>query len=330
MLAPRSRPRRSNGIARGARAGRWMRPTLFLALAASLACASASAQSHEPTARDRSEAADAYDRGVSAFLSENYGAAAHWFETANRLAPSPAALMQAIRANDRAGNELRSATLALRLADEYPDEAQAIRATRQILADAGTRYYLVTVNCSEECAIEVNGALEEHNRFFVEPNRDVSITAEFPGGRLSEEVSGEAGDTGEVAFTAPPPPPEAPAVAATGGSSGDGDGLSRGLFWTGAGLTGGATIGLVTAGSLALAGVDEYEANPSSDALEAGQRKERWTNAMIGVTSGLAAATAIIAIFTDWAGDDDGDGQGVAPTVGLTRDGISIGAEGRF
>lgn len=311
-----------------------IRMVVVLAIAAALSPIGAvAAQAAEPTARQRSEAADAYDRGVSAFLSENYAAAAHWFEQANRLAPSAAALMQAIRANDRAGKQMRSASLALQLVDRYPQEEQAIRATQQTLADATSRYFLVVVNCNEECTIEVGGAVEEHNRFFIEPGRRVTVTAEFPGGRLSEEVGGEAGASQEISFTAPPPPPpEAePAVGGAGARQED-EGLSSGLFWSGVALTAAAGGGAIATGTLALTGVDEYEAAPTLDKLEKGQRLERWTNALIGVTGGLAAATAVIGIFTDFGGDDedDGQGQGVAPTVSLSPGAIIIGAEGRF
>ncbi len=335
LLASRGRNARLESLALRKRNARHRFPAVVvLGAALLLPAAAVQAQRAEPTARERSEAADAYDRGVSAFLSENYAAAAHWFETANRLAPSAAALMQAIRANDRAGNEMRSASLALRLSDDYPEEEQAIRATRQILADAQSRYFLVVVNCNEECAIEVNGALEEHNRFFVEPGRRVTVTAEFPGGRLTEEVGGEAGASDEVSFTAPPPPPDQPEPARGGGGGGaaeDDGGLSPGLFWTGVAATGAAGAGLVVAGSMARAGVDEYEADPTPERLEAGQRKERWTNALIGVTGGFAAATAVIAIFTDFGGDDEGeDSQAIAPMVSPTPGGIVIGAEGRF
>ncbi len=287
----------------------------------------------QPSAQDRENAADAYDRGVSAFLSEDYAAAAHWFETANRLAPSAAALVQAIRSHDRAGNDMRAATLALRLVDNFPDEEQAVGVAEDIIEEASGRYFLVTVRCSETCAIDVNGALEGHNRFFIEPGRRVTVTAEFPGGRLSEQVGGAAGGSQEVAFTAPPPPPEPPPGAepiasAAGGSAvaEDDGGISRAVFWTALGLT--AAVGgvLTWSGIDTRSGVDAYEANPTPAALAAGQDKELRTNILIGVTGGLAATTAILAIFTDW-GDDD---QGTRASVGLSPGGAMMGLEGHF
>ena len=52
----------------------------------------AAAESSEPDAQrvsveDREKAADAYDQGTSAYLSERYELAAHWFERAYRLVP---------------------------------------------------------------------------------------------------------------------------------------------------------------------------------------------------------------------------------------------------
>jgi hypothetical protein len=288
----------------------------------------------QPSAQDRENAADAYDRGVSAFLSEDYAAAAHWFETANRLAPSAAALVQAIRSHDRAGNDMRAATLSLRLVDNFPDEEQAVGVAEGVIEEAKEQYFLVTVECTETCAIDVNGALEGHNRFFVEPGRRVTVTAEFPGGRLSEEVQGRAGGHEEVSFTAPPPPPEPdpatlPVAAADGATAADeGGGLPRPLFWSMLGVTAAAGGVLTWSGIDTRNGVDAYEMSPTAAGLEAGQDKELRTNALIGVTSGLAATTLLIAIFTDWNGDDDD--QGTRASVRLSPSGAMMDLEGHF
>jgi hypothetical protein len=287
------------------------------------------------TARDREEAANAYDRGVSAFLSEDFAAASHWFETANRLAPSPAALIQAIRSNERAGNDRRAASMALHLADAYPDETNAIAATEEIRSSGMSRYYLVTVRCDATCAIAVDGALTAHNRFFIDPNTPVTVSAEFPGGTLTEEVTGLSGGSGEVAFVAPPPPPEPVAEETRSpgtvvAAQGEGDsGMGPGVFYTGLGLTVASGAVLAWSGANTLKGVDAYEASPTEERLSAGQSKELRTNILIGVTGGLAAATALIAVFTDFSGDDE-DSQGIQPTVGLSTNGLVAGMEGSF
>ncbi len=56
------------------------------------------------------------------------------------------------------------------------------------------------------------------------------------------------------------------------------------------------------------AGVDEYEANPTQEALDEGRAKERRTNILIGVTAGLAVTTVVLALLTDFgsASDDAG------------------------
>jgi hypothetical protein len=192
------------------------------------------------------------------------------------------------------------------------------------------------VNCSAACAIDVNGALEGHNRFFIEPGRRVTVTAEFPGGRLSEEAGGAAGGSQELSFTAPPPPPEpapgAQPVALTGGSAPSESGrhgLPRPVFWTALGITAAAGGVLIWSGVDTLSGVDAYEANPTPDRLSAGQDKERRTNALIGVTSGLAATTLLLAIFTDWHGDDDDD-QGTRASVSFSQGGAMLDLEGHF
>ena len=64
---------------------------------------------------ERAEAAEAYDRGTTAYLSEQYELAAHWFERAYRVVPTSTALVQAVRAHHKAGNSIRAAWLYWRV-----------------------------------------------------------------------------------------------------------------------------------------------------------------------------------------------------------------------
>jgi len=305
-----------------------------LALAAGPACAQG------VSARDRQSAAQAYDRGTAAYLAEDFADAARWFETAHRLAPAPAALIQAVRAYERAGNDLRVATLGLRLQALYPDEPLAQRAAQRALRGAD-RFVRIDVEC-EGCTVQVAGAVMEHLSFFVEPGREHRIDAEFSTGTRSETVRGAAGERRPLRFEAPPPPetevvavvspePERESGAATApqptpATSG---GVPAWITISAAVAT--AVVGgvLIWSGVDALDGVPAYVMNPTSEALADGQYREARTNWLIGGTSVLAATTLLLAIFTDWGGEPAQPGE-LQASFGVQADGVVGGLWGRF
>ena len=79
------------------------------------------------------------------------------------------------------------------------------------------------------------------------------------------------------------------------------------MFYTSLGLT--VALGALTtwSGVDTLSGVDAYEDNPTREAFEDGQDKERRTNILLGVTLSMAAVSIISLILTDFGGDDDED-----------------------
>jgi hypothetical protein len=291
---------------------------LFAAVLASAVVGHARAQAQEPVidAEDRRGAAAAYDRASAAYLSRNYEQAAEYFEVADRLAPSAAALVQAVRSHQRAGNELRAASLALRLAARYPNDRQAQSVASRVLDGAGERYVRVDVEC-DGCAVLVDGAVLDHPSFFVEPGEEHRITAHFETGDVEETVQGDAGETRAISLDAPAPtgpPVPSDEPAPTGPPSAvdppevdDGGGLPPVAAVIAGVLTLGAAGVATWSGLDALAGVDGYEADPTQDALERGQARERRTNILIGVAAGLAAVTIALALLTDWDGEEESD-----------------------
>lgn len=315
----------------------------MLCLVGAPALVSAQAASQPPSADDRRQAADAFDRGTSAMLSRDYAAAAHWFEQANRLAPTPPALMQAIRANERAGNSQRVANLALRLRDLYPDDAQARSMSNDILGRVSGQYVEVRVHCSAACALDHDGTLQEHPAFFVAPDRDIHVNATFPGGTLTQTVHSPAGSVQSLEFEAPPPPPEPePGAEPLGGggstapAADEHHGMPRAVFWTSLGVT--AALGGVLAWSAAdmYGGVSDYEAAAAAGASNAqslydqGHSAEIRTDILIGCTAAAAVATTVIGIFTDWKREPDASSQRVGASVGLSPQGGSLLLQGRF
>lgn len=294
-----------------------------------------------PSAEDRQAAADAFDRGTRAYLARDYGTAAGWFETAYRMAPAAAALLQAVRAHERAGNVVRAATLSLRLQALYPGDRAGARQAEQTLRHAA-ELVRVEVACAGECTLELDGALTDHPTFFVAPGTEHRVRATFETGPVEATVTGAAGETRRLPFEAPPPPeptitppdpepvrvPDAEPVVTPGQAAQGGGGLSPAVMVTGLALTAVAGGVLVWSGVDTLDGVPAYQADPTPERLADGQGRETRTNVLIGVTAGLAAVTLVLAIFTDWGGSSSGEAQAEVSAVVVPLDGGAMGAVG--
>ena len=299
------------------------------------------ARAQEISARDRQSASEAYTRGTAAYLAEDFADAGRWFETAHRLAPAAAALVQAVRSYERAGNALRSATLALRLTALYPEDRAAQRAAESALR-AAPRLVRVDVQC-EGCAVQVDGTVMEHPSFFVEPGSEHVVEAAFETGTRRETVQAAAGEQRSLAFEAPPPPATAEATPGENGETGAdpvepdpavpqaSGGAPVPVWVTVTALVATLAVGgvLVWSGIDALDGVPAYEMNPTAEALADGQARELRTNLLIGGTSLLAATTLVLAIFTDWGGGPAQAGD-VQASFGIHTDGAMGALRGLF
>ena len=316
---------------------RWI-PTFAFALCL-LFSAVAAAEGADPqsvSVGDREKAADAYDQGTSAYLSERYELAAHWFERAYRLVPTSTALLQAVRAHHKAGNSIRAANLALQLRDGYPSDARSKQVANVVIATAKPMNVLVKAECEEECTLEIDGALIQHPTFFVTPDVEHALKAAFDGGETSIFVQGAAGDIKAVTLDAPAPPAAPP--------------VPRWAFFSSLGAT--VALGAVTvwSGIDANNGVSAYESaartanspgingggspTPQEQAqslLEEGRSKERRTNILIGVTATMAATTAALGVFTNWKGESrEAASKRIEPAIGVSTNGGALTIKGRF
>lgn len=298
--------------------------------------AAADGPAPEVSVEERAKAADAYDQGTSAYLSERYELAADWFERAYRLVPTPIALTQAVRAHYKADNAIRAANLALRLRQEYPADATSKQVADEVIASVKPLNVLVRTECDRECTLEVDGALVEHSTFFVAPRMLHAIKAGFETGETSTEVRGAAGEVKKVRFVAPIPPPPPP--------------VPRAVFFSTLSAT--LALGAVTvwSGIDANRGVDAFEsaarnasspginnnASPTPEQqaeslLEEGRKKERRTNILIGVTAGMAATTAVLGVFTNWKKESrEPSARRIEPAIGVSREGGTLTLKGRF
>lgn len=285
---------------------------------------------------DRAKAAEAYDHGTSAYLSEQYELAAHWFERAYRIVPTSAALLQAVRAHTKAGNSIRAGNLALELRDQYPDEERAKQVSDTVVARVAPAAVLVHASCEMECTLELDGALVRHPSFFVTPDVEHSLKAAYDDGETSTSVQGEPGSTKNVTLTAPVAPPSPP--------------VPRWAFLSSLGAT--VALGAVTvwSGVDANRGVSDYEAaartanspginnggsptpvEQAQSLLEEGRQKERRTNILIGVTAGMAVSTAVLGVFTNWKGESrERNAKRVEASVGVAHKGGALMLKGRF
>lgn len=299
----------------------------------------------EPGTRERQAAAEAYDKGSTAYLAGDYTTAAQWFETAHRMAPNSAALLQATRAYEHAENLPRAATLALQIVQQYSEDAEAVAYAQGLLDELAPRLVRIDVSC-DGCRLELEGKLIEQSSFFIEPGKKQKLVAEFNTGRRVGNVHGDAGTTRLIELEAPPegappapvvdmgppePQPEAepkpeeePEERPRKKDEGGGKPFGPLVTWIGVGITGVGLALSVLSTIDTMGGVGEYEDAAKAarectgdctmqDArakalLDDGQSKEGRTTILWIATGGAGAITATIALFlTDWSG---GEGKG--------------------
>jgi hypothetical protein len=285
---------------------------------------------------DRAEAAEAYDQGTSAYLSERYELAAHWFERAYRVAPTSTALLQAVRAHHKAGNSIRAANLALQLRDEYPSDARSKQITDAVVGAVKPANVLIRAQCEKACTLELDGALVQHPGFFVTPDVEHSLKAAFDNGETSTFVRGAAGTVKKVTLAAPvlPPPPPVPRWAFFS-SLGATVALGAVAAWSGIDANKGVSAYEAAARSASSPGINNGSSpTPQEQAqllLEEGREKERRTNILIGVTAGMAATTAVLGVFTNWKGESrDATSKRIEPSIGVSTKGGALTIRGRF
>ncbi|MBW2225524.1 MAG: hypothetical protein JRF54_15275 [Deltaproteobacteria bacterium] len=278
--------------------------------------AAAAAQDSKPagssfSVEDRAEAAEAYDRGTSAYLSESYELAAHWFERAHRLVPTSTALLQAVRAHHKAGNSIQAANLALRLRDEYPSDVRSKQIADAVIEAVQPANVLIEARCEKACTLELDGALIEHPTFFATPDVEHSLKA--------------------------PAAPSAPPVPRWAFFSSLGATVALGAVaaWSGIDANKGVSAYESAARSASSPGINNGTSpTPQQQAqalLEEGRQKERRTNILIGVTAAMAATTAVLGVFTNWKGEArDATSKRVEPAIGVSTKGGTLMLKGRF
>lgn len=287
------------------------------------------AQTSEPTPAQLHAAAEAFDHGRAAFNEKKFAEAAQQFERADATAESSTALELAMKSRERAGHLDRAATLAALSLERHPKDEKIAKDAPPILSRARTELYELSVRCAPPCDLAdgpqiIHGAAAERRTVFLVPGEH-AIRASWPDGTTQAKiVRARAGANGELQFA---PAPEATPVERQPvvepvkpaqselpplrkESEPDGSGWSPVVFWLGAGAT------LAAAGVTTWSGVDTLKdpgkervreecaaGDENCEVYQEGRSKQLRTNVLIGVTSGLAVATGITALFAvDWGG----------------------------
>jgi hypothetical protein len=300
------------------------------------AAADSSAGNRGASVEDRAKAAEAYDQATSAYLSERYELAAHWFERAYRLAPTSTALLQAVRAHHKAGNSVRAANLSLQLRDKFPSDQRANKVASQLIEDLRPLHALIETRCERECTLELDGALLQHSTFFVSPDVEHALKAAFENGETSTYVQAGAGER-KVVNVASPAPPAPPPIPRWGFFTSLGATVAMGAVtvWSGIDANNGVSAYESAARTASSPGINSGSSPTPADRAQAlldeGRKKERRTNILIGVTAGMAVTTAVLGVFTNWKGESrEPSARRIEPAVGVSTKGGLLTVKGRF
>jgi hypothetical protein len=324
--------------------------------------AAAAAGGDAPTVEEIKAAEGDFNRGREAYKAGSYSEAAEYFESADAHAPNDKVIELAIRAREKSGPENldRAATLAGLALERYPTNDAIKKLAAPLIERAKPQLLAVTIECNEPCSLLdgtriVHGAPATRRVVYLNPG-DHTIRAAWSDDRTdSKNVSGKAGESAALQFMAPPmpkkeeaPPPPAPTTntganpMADQGKPSEAKPFSPIVFWSGLGAT--VLLGGITTWS----GIDTIN-NPGKDKVRShcnptpqpdcqslydqGRSAQTRTNVLIGATSVVGVATAVIgAFFTDWGGGKEGAAAStakVSPFVGY-QNGPALGAVGRF
>jgi hypothetical protein len=283
---------------------------------------SARADDPPPSAERIRDAASEFDAGRRSFKDNDFEAAATHFENAFNDAANPLAIRSAILARKKAGQLARAATLASLASTRYPGDAKTAAVVREVLAEARPKLDRVVLHCNTACGVAADGraispADAVETVFFLEPGSHDLVVSWGDSRSKTATVVASAGGQEDLTYEAPPgaptakftgvetaPPP--PVVAPVPPPSG----IHPAVFATGAALT------AVSLGITIWSGIDTISDpgqtavktqcvgandNTNCKAYVMGIDNQLRTNVLIGVTSGLGAVTAVIAIFTRWS-----------------------------
>lgn len=253
----------------------------------------ARADASEDTVRAASRT---FAEGEKAFRGGDYTRAGESFEAAYGLVPHEDALWNAARAWQRAGETARAANLYARYLREANAGSRDRTAATNELSNLATRVGRIVVNAPETAAVRIDDtSLSAHASLYVNPGTHLVVMRDGEREQRQTPAVG-AGQVVNVAFSAPviampPPRKEEP----------EHHGWNPWVAYAGAGGTVIAGIATILSGVDTRQTRDAFFADRSEELLDEGRGKQARTNALLGVTAGLAVVTVITAIvLVDW------------------------------
>jgi len=267
-----------------------------------------------PAEADVAAAAEAFAMGQRAELAKDHARAAEFYELADSLAPSPHAVRSAAKNWLLADEPARAATQAASLTRRYPDDKENEALSEEILAKTKPMLVELVIKCDRPCVLSSDKAAVTVERalshdVYVTPGPHTLVASFASGQRAEEIVEGRAGESVDVAFSAPVDEAVSDPVGPrgepkdTGPKKGPSKKLARlspAYFAVGAVLTAGLGGVTLWSGLNVLSQNDEYKDDPTREGFEDGRRAELRTNVLVVSTVAVGAATVVLGVFTDW------------------------------
>jgi hypothetical protein len=304
-----------------------------IGLGLSVASAPARAAPHRSSHAERAERAEAakkFRAGESAYRRHDYVNAAEDFLAANQILPHAAALFNAARSYEKAGQLSRAANLCARYLRDAPSNDRQQQNAHALIAELTPKLGRIGIDDNGAGNVRIDGKAKELDVTFVDPG-DHDVSGEFDGKQVERHVSVVAGSLERVVLEppqpkpAPAPPSAAPSASAPAEQAkpAHAHGWPRFVFYGGVAATavlGGLTIwsGLDTNSARS-----DYANHPTRAGLDDGLGKEHRTNVLLAATAVVGVATAAIGVFaTRWKNDpshDSGVQVGIGPGAAVVR-----------
>jgi tetratricopeptide (TPR) repeat protein len=256
----------------------------------------------EPSATDKERAAAHFRRGEAAFKAHDYERAAAAFLEAHRSQPHPAALFNAARSFEKAGQLARAANLCARYLERAPPRDKRRPDAGELIALLTPKLGRVSVEAPGGSGLTLDDEPIELDPTWVDPGDHVAA-ARFDGRLVERKLSVVAGSLVRVVIEPPGDepatgePPEREPARHDHAPQPSARPLAPAWFWGGVavtGIVGGATLwsGLDTRSAR-----EDYDRNPTREGLDDGEAKQARTNLLLAAAAVCAGATAVAGLF---------------------------------
>jgi len=271
----------------------------------------------EPTPEQREAAREAYTRGQALFTENKFAEAKAAFEQAHAAVPNPVVLLSLAECDMRLGN-LEAAHEALdryqRERPDAPDRAEVQRKIDDLLATPAT---LVLTSEPQGASVRVDGK---------DTGKTTPAEVPVPRGEHQVELTLAGHKPATTPVTArigarhelhvalqPEPPKEVPAPITTDISTREGSPTAA-LWITGIVGAAGIVTGTVL-GFMVLAERSDFDAEPTSDSADRGERLALFTDVAFGVGAMALLTGAVIYITSDGDAEPEPTAARRAPTA---------------